>query len=106
MASNQSLVTLTVSFPDESLPVQQYTLANDGSGCFSVATKVVLPGGSSIEVSAEVFDPSSQTPDVSITVEEQNEPICSLRCSSGVVLSYLSRSGSECFLQLGSGPWE
>jgi hypothetical protein len=46
------------------------------------------------------------TPDVSISVLEGEDITCAVRCTSGVVIGYETRSGIEVLLQVGTGPWE
>ncbi len=101
----QSLKELTVSFRDESIPTVRAKLSRVLAGPYTKTLGVELPTGGSIEIYAEVFDPET-SPDVSIYITEGDQEPCGLRCSSGVVLSYITRSGCECLVQVGTGPWE
>jgi hypothetical protein len=105
MASSQNLKTLTVSFRDESIPEIRVKLGRVLVGPYSKTVPVHLPDGTEVEVYVEVFDPDN-SPDVSMYVTEGEEELCGLRCTSGVVLTCVTRSGYELILQVGTGPWE
>jgi len=109
MARKDRLKQISIAFRDERIPTRVVDLKMSAiSGVSSFETpgdiKVPLPGGGEIFVSAEVFPGS--TPDVSISVLEGDEITCAVRCTSGVVVSYQTRSGVDVLLQIGTGPWE
>jgi hypothetical protein len=101
----QSLREITVAFRDESIPTVRAKLTRVLVGPYTRTLTVKLPKGPPIEVYAEVFDPE-MSPDVSIYITESDEQPCGLRCTSGVVVSYVTRSGYEVLVQVGTGPWE
>ena len=100
---------LSVAFSDEEIPTTTIDLVRsplDGVDAYETPedVAVALPGGGEIHVSAEVY--LGTTPDVSISVLEGDHCTCAVRCTSGVVISYVSRSGVEVLIQVGTGPWE
>lgn len=101
----QSIREIAVAFRDERIPTIRAKLTRVLTGPHTKTLKVKLPKGPPIEVYAEVFNPES-APDVSLYITENDEEPCSLRCTSGVVLGYITRSGCEVFVQGGTGPWE
>jgi hypothetical protein len=99
---------LTVEYRNHVMPTLKVPLSrksNDDDEPFTTADEVPVPfeNGEAISVYAEVFD-ADDGPDVSISVYEGGEATCSLRCTSGVILSYVTRSGKECLFRLGPAP--
>lgn len=99
---------LTVEYRNHVMPALEVPLSrasNDADEPYTTAGEVPIPfgDGEAIRVYAEVFD-SAKSPDVSISVYEGEEVTCMLRCTSGVILSYVTRSGKECLFRLGPAP--
>jgi len=107
-----NLITMRIFFVDESVPDIVVPLVSDGRfivpadrGPFTAEVPVQMPNGHSVTVYAEVHDWET-APDVSIQVDVDEDEYCSMRCTSGAILNYLTRSGCEIFVQVGSGPWD
>jgi hypothetical protein len=106
--ARQNLKTLSVSFRDERMGPVKKRLSRDAD-CFSGEIPLKLPTGEAVSVYAEVFEAGEESPDpdVSITIEGPDEAIwCSVRCSSGAIVSYVTPGGMEIIAQVGTGPWE
>lgn len=65
---------------------------------------VTLPNGEVLDVYAEVSLASSVA-DISLSIVEDDR-LYAIRCGSGVVFRYTTRSGFQVLLQIGTGPWE
>ncbi len=106
--ARSTLRTLSVSFRDDRIkPIKKRLLLDDG--CYSGEVPLKLPTGELVSVCAEVFEPDEESPDpdVSITIDGPNEVTwCSVRCSSGAIVSYVTPGGIEMLAQVGTGPWE
>jgi hypothetical protein len=110
MAKKDPLKCLTVAFRNERIPtktieLQRSKIAGPDSFETDGEVRVPLPGGGEIHLHAEV-NLGGSTPDVSISVLEGEDITCAVRCTSGVVIGYETRSGIEVLLQVGTGPWE
>lgn len=103
-----SLRQLHVSFRDESIPPYTVPLSRSLllAGGFSKEIKVKLPPGDELTVYVEVHEEHDGAPDVSIYISDHVEQVVGLRCSSGVIVTYIANCGYECLFQIGSGPWE
>lgn len=63
--------------------------------------QIQLPGGSVVRVDAEVSDPDGFA-GVTISLLEEGELTLAVRCSSGVVIKYITRANCEILLQVGN----
>src|SRR5262245_34149433 len=107
MASiRRTQTALQVSFRDERIPRINVQLVRLG-GSYTKEVPVTLPNGEELCISAEVFDPDSGRPDVSVDTRNKADTAwCSVRCTSGLLVSYVSPGGCEVLLQVGTGPWD
>lgn len=96
---------LRVSFRDESLDSYNVSIPRALLGGYSKTHKVKLPPGDVLEVYVEIHN-SDGTPDVSLYISDRIEQVVGIRCTSGVVVSYIAQCGYECLFQVGTGPWE
>lgn len=104
-----SLNTLTVRFRDERIKPLKKRLPLDEDGGFEGGVTFKLPNGEKIEVFASGGEGDDEMPesDVLIGIQGENERTsCTVRCCSGVIVSYVTPSGFEILAQMGTGPWE
>ena len=99
---------LSVEYRNHAMPALRISLsrsASDNDEPYATNGEVPVPFGDGevIRVYAEVFE-GAKGPDVSISVYEGDEAVCMVRCTSGVIVSYVTRSGKECLFRLGPAP--
>lgn len=106
MAKNaRSLTTLYISFRDESIKPITVSITRSLLGGFNKTIKFRLPPGDEIEIYVEVNSPDT-APDVSLYITDTVPQIVGIRCTSGMVISYVAKCGYECLFHVGTGPWE
>jgi hypothetical protein len=102
-----SITRLRVISGDDDFPEIVITIPKFSDPEFySLGTEqmVTLPNGEVLDVYAEV-SLARAIADISLSIIEDGR-LSAIRCGSGLVFSYTTRSGVELLFQIGTGPWD
>jgi hypothetical protein len=102
-----SITHLRIMFDDDEIPeivIPIPKLSSQEFYSFGSEQMVTLPNGEVLDVHAEI-SLESAIADISLSILEE-ERLFAVRCGSGVVFRYTTRSGFQVLLQIGTGQWD